>query len=259
RGKCGADHWQQRHFCCYNADGWRGALMELYIIRHGQSTNNALGTPVGRTFDPGLTDIGVRQADVLAAHLANGSCPESQYEQREGYHLDHVYCSAMQRALLTARPVGAALGLKPEVWVDIHEQGGLYLDGDGGEPVGYPGLMRGQIQADYPDYVLPDAVTEEGWWNRGFETVAGATGRAIAIADSLVERAKNGHERIALISHGMFVNLLLKALFNQLPTPTTYYHHYNTGITRLDIRQDGFIVLRYLNRTHHLTPDLITY
>lgn len=235
--------------------------MEVYLIRHGQSVNNALGSPAGRSHDPELTEIGFRQAEILAAHLADGECPESKWSgpRGGGYQLDRLYCSAMQRALQTAQPVGKMLGLQPEVWVDIHEQGGIYLDGDNSQRVGYPGLTRSQILEQFPDYVLPDEVTDSGWWNRGFETVAAATGRATAVAAALIERAKTSDERIGLISHGMFTNLLIKALLNQLPSPASYFYHYNTAISRIDIRDDGYIVLHYLNRINHLPVDLITY
>lgn len=232
--------------------------MELYLIRHGQSTNNALGSPVGRVQDPPLTDIGKRQAEALAAHLAAGPYPESLWEGRAGYTFDKLYCSAMHRALQTAAPVGKALGLQPEVWVDVHEQGGIYLEGDDGATVGYPGMTRAQISEHFPDYVLPDAITEHGWWNGNYENVSAASGRAIAVAEMLIERSQVGDERIALISHGMFVSLLIKALLNQLPSVATYYHHYNTGISRLDINPGAPLILRYLNRTIHLTPDLLT-
>lgn len=233
--------------------------MELYLIRHGQSTNNALGTEIGRTHDPLLTDTGQRQAEALAAHLSDQGHPEADHEQRSGYNLDHVYCSAMQRALQTAQPVARTLGLKPQVWVEIHEHGGLYLDGDDGQPIGHPGLTRSEILANFPDYVLPETLTDEGWWAGSLETMGAAIGRAISVTEILMERSKKSNERIALISHGLFINLLIKSLFNQLPTSGVYYHHYNTGITRIDIRPDGFVIMRYLNRITHLTPDLVTH
>jgi broad specificity phosphatase PhoE len=233
--------------------------MELYLIRHGQSTNNALGTPTGRVQDPPLTDIGERQAEALAEHLVGGPYPESEWESRTGYEFDKLYCSAMQRALQTAAPVSKALGLQPEVWVDVHEQGGIYLEGEDGQSVGFPGMTRAEISARFPDYVLPDAVTESGWWNKTYEHIGAASGRAIAVAEILIERSKEGDERIALVSHGMFVSLLIKALLNQLPSANTYYHHYNTGISRIDIRPGAPLILRYFNRTAHLTPDLLTH
>ncbi|HLV36213.1 MAG TPA: histidine phosphatase family protein, partial [Spirillospora sp.] len=58
--------------------------MEVYLIRHGQSVNNALGSPAGRSHDPELTEIGFRQAEILAAHLADGECPESKWSGPRG-------------------------------------------------------------------------------------------------------------------------------------------------------------------------------
>ena len=49
--------------------------MDLYIIRHAQSTNNALPAEVelrDRVCDPLLSDLGYRQAAFLAEHLATG-------------------------------------------------------------------------------------------------------------------------------------------------------------------------------------------
>ena len=44
--------------------------MELYLIRHGQSTNNLLATAEGRSHDPPLTETGQRQAEL---DLSNNS------------------------------------------------------------------------------------------------------------------------------------------------------------------------------------------
>ncbi len=222
--------------------------MEVYLIRHGQSANNALGTAIGRSKDPSLTETGFQQAKVVGDYLANTD-----------FHVDRLYCSAMLRALQTVQPIGAALGLTPEVWVDVHEGGGIYLDQPDGEPVGYPGLTRYDINDQFPGYRLPEDVTDDGWWNQGFERDSQATGRAIDVAEQLIERSQDSTEHIAIVTHGFFTNLLLKALLNQIPARDVYYHHNNTGITRLDINADGFIVMRYLNRTEHLSADLITY
>ena len=85
--------------------------MQLYIIRHAQSTNNALGDPENRDRDPTLTEIGARQADILAHHLAAGVeliPPTSSNNGHQGrvYQFTHLYCSAMWRSLQTADPLG---------------------------------------------------------------------------------------------------------------------------------------------------------
>jgi broad specificity phosphatase PhoE len=46
--------------------------MELFLIRHGESTNNALEDWTQRVEDPLLTERGERQAERTAAHLAAG-------------------------------------------------------------------------------------------------------------------------------------------------------------------------------------------
>jgi 2,3-bisphosphoglycerate-dependent phosphoglycerate mutase len=65
-------------------------------------------------------------------------------------------------------------------------------------------------------------------------------------------------ERIALVAHGTFLDSLIKAILKQDFAVQHYYSHYNTAITRIDFTPRGFVLLRYLNRTEHLTPDLIT-
>ncbi|MEZ4582643.1 MAG: phosphoglycerate mutase family protein [Caldilineaceae bacterium] len=60
--------------------------MQLFLIRHGESANNALGVGdisyedymAQRSPDPGLTQIGKRQAEMVARHLAADGHPESR-------------------------------------------------------------------------------------------------------------------------------------------------------------------------------------
>ena len=241
--------------------------MELYLIRHAQSANNALSDARERVCDPALTELGLRQARLVAEHLANGLNPEllawspdggGSNHSRRGYDITRLYCSPMMRALQTAQPIGQVLGLTPEVWVDIHEQGGIFLDhGEAGGVVGYPGKTRPEILAEFPGYSLPEEVTDQGWWKWGYEEMSVCHGRAIRVAEELGQRAA-GDERIAIVTHGGFMDALLKALFNQLPAYFLFYYHYNTAITRVDFRSDGRLDFRYLNRVTHLPPDAIS-
>lgn len=243
--------------------------MKLYIIRHAQSTNNALANHRDRVNDPTLTDLGRQQAKVVAEHLAHGADPEyvigvseedTAADSRQGYKIDHLYCSAMYRAMLTAKPIGQALGLVPEVWVDIHEYGGIFLD-HGGEKgvVGYPGKTRSEILDEFPDYVLPSTITDAGWWRPelGKEEWSTSQGRAIRVYQMLRERAAS-RENIALVTHGGFIDALLKAITSQLPSPALFYHHYNTSITRVDFRSERVIDIRYINRFDHLPIEMIS-
>jgi len=194
--------------------------MQLYIIRHAQSINNALADPRDRDRDPTLTELGQRQAGILARHLAAGvelvpPASTTNGRDRQGYYFTRLYCSPMWRALQTADSIGQALGLTPEVWADIHEQGGIFLDHwDGRGPTGYPGKTRQEIQAVFPHYVLPSDVTERGWWNRDYEDWPACHERAIRVAGALRKWAacdERGDERVAIVSHGGFVDALLNS------------------------------------------------
>ncbi len=177
---------------------------------------------------------------------------------RNDLGITRIISSAMCRALQTSQYLSSSLGLPVEVWVEIHEWGGIYLDySEAGRVVGYPGKTRSDILREFPDYILPDGITEQGWWNGTREEKSGCQGRAIEVATRLWSLAESD-QRIAMISHGDFIDSLLKALFNQLPGDGLYYRHSNTGITRLDLAGDGHLTYRYMNRIEHLPPELIS-
>lgn len=218
--------------------------MELYLIRHAQSTNQVLDEPESKVFDPQLTDLGERQAILLAKYLSGGR----ERTRVPGADIDSLVCSPMWRALQTARPLGEALGLSPAVWVDIHEQVRAMET--------YAGSTRERIQTAFPDYVLPDEITEQGWWNRAGESRSETMERAIRVAEKLWESAELD-QRLAIVSHARFIDSLLKAFLNQLPGYDSWYHHFNTGISRLGLGGHRLDV-RYLNRVAHLSPVLVS-
>ncbi len=230
--------------------------MDLFLIRHGESCNNALEDASLRVADPELTEKGTAQIARVAECIGAGLhlYPGERDDGRPG--LDQLYCSAMIRACHTAQPIGRALGLAPEVWLDIHEIGGIYLDhgGDRGK-VGYPGQTRGEIAARFSE-TIADAVAADGWWQGTAETPAAAQGRTVAVAAALLARAEE-NTRIGLVTHGGFMSLLLKALANGLPGHRFCheYEHDNTAITRVAIAPRD-IVVEYVNRIEHLPDEL---
>lgn len=240
--------------------------MRLYLIRHAQSTNNALKDIKLRVKDAALTALGHQQAHALAHYLA--SAEEKQIFIREdeqtemlppeGFRIDELYCSPMHRALLTTQPVAAALEMQPQVWVDIHEHGGIFLEESEGYFVGYGGRSRREILAEFPDYLLPPEITEDGWWKASREEQLPFEERVYRVAARLNERQ---HEdvHVAMISHGDFLDKLIKALLGQpLAAKTSYFMHFNTGITCLDFRNGRGINVIYQNKLEHLAADLVS-
>ncbi|HTO58928.1 MAG TPA: histidine phosphatase family protein, partial [Pseudomonadales bacterium] len=219
-------------------------------IRHGESTNNALPDATNRVADPLLTPAGERQALRVAEHLA--ALAHLHPTQRNGAAaLDRLYCSAMLRAMQTADAIADRLGLAPELWLDIHEIGGIYLD-HGERKVGYPGSTRAELERRFPNCVMAPDVRTDGWWNRPFEDHADGVDRAARVANILRDRA-NEATRIGLVTHGDFMSELVKALLDG-PGGTTFYEHRNTAITCLELTP-GLVRVRYVNRVEHLDDE----
>lgn len=227
--------------------------MLLYFIRHAQSANNALflktGARNGRTADPGLTELGHRQAQVLADYFAS---------KRNEFSVDHIYTSLMQRAILTAMPTAAAFGLPLEGIVDLHETGGVYLDDEiSGEPIGQPGSNRMELQSKFPSLVLPDNLDGNGWWNRPYEKQEDRPKRANRLVEWLLEKHPNPSDRVMLFSHFGFFNYFLWAVFGQVRPPNTEFYMMNTSITCFEFLPDEKAAL-YINRIDHLPAELVT-
>ena len=244
-------------------------MTELYLIRHGQSQNNAFAaeskanateeTP--RTSDPSLAPAGYAQAKCVARCLAREADKTDVRDGTpvaDGHGIHKLYTSAMLRALETTQPIADALGLTPEIWLDVHEEGGIWLDqGDGRGAIGHAGLTREQIETQFPGFDIPDAITEAGWWNRPFEPLDDLVHRAGRVAGD-VRRCIAGREsRVAIVSHGTFISLLVQHLLLGQYVPHIRFSNHNTGISRLDFDGDS-VMLRYLNRIDHLPLELVT-
>ena len=245
--------------------------MELYIIRHAQSFNNALRNQADRVCDPKLTELGRQQAARLAHHLANEPHPEQRHgrdpeetgvETVQGYGIQRLYCSAMHRSLETTTTIGAAIGVAPQVWKDLHENGGIFLDHrDERGVVGYPGMTRAEIEAEFPTAVVGAGLTETGWWDpaAGEEDWPTCQGRAIRVAKELWQWANDGVVGpVALVSHAGFMEALIKAMLDRLPGGSLTIYHLNTAITRVDLGPDHGLHVRYLNRVPHLPQELVS-
>jgi 2,3-bisphosphoglycerate-dependent phosphoglycerate mutase len=243
--------------------------MRLYLIRHAQSGNNALIDEIGRSHDPVLTPLGERQAQRLAEHLCSQpDMPTGAFGQERNpddipYHFTHLYCSAMHRAAHTATIIGKAVHMKPVIWRDIHEVGGIYLDEPEGKSKGFPGLTRSELLNHFPDVEVTDEITETGWWPvaAGRESWDQASARARIIVDGLIKRAdEHPDDHIAMVTHGAFMSMIIQWLVTKTNTPGLYFGHYNTAITRIDFNdRPDTVRLHYLNRLEHLPFDERTY
>lgn len=246
--------------------------MELYLIRHGQSKNNAHDDEHVHV-DPDLTELGHQQAERLAAWMCAANDIEAMTRRsmkdplRKDNHpikLTHLYVSPMRRALQTAQPLMREFGLQGHVHPLIYEAGGLFERLAEGGTRGHIGMTAAQIRAEFPNCVPDERISEKGWYTLpGEETLDQCHARAQLMAEDFIRRITNDdHWRtasVALVSHGMFIDCMLLALMGvHAQMRQSYFWVYNTSITRVDLRRDGYAIIRAVNRVPHLPHDMIT-
>lgn len=225
--------------------------MQFYFIRHGQSANNVLwdqtGSNNGRSEDAELTEVGRRQAELLAHFLRS-----------EAFSLTHLYTSLMMRAVATGTIIAEALNLPLVAWEDAHETGGIYIENaETGECVGQPGKNRAYFRAHYPRLVLPESLREDGWWNRPFETKEQRPARAQRFLEELIRQHGQTDDHVAVVSHGAFYNYLMAAVLKMPSRDHVWFILNNAAITRLDLHEEKVNVV-YMNRLDFLSPEMIT-
>jgi len=246
----------------------RKILLEVYFIRHAQSTNNLIMEQSGyeeylfeRTPEPDITPLGHGQAQLLGDFVARPSL-NGQFDpqNRAGVGLTHLYCSLMIRAIKTGQAVAKKTGLPLVAWPDVHETGGLFdVTKEDGEPVffGVPGHGRDFFSKKFPDLVIPEDLSHEGWWNRDKEPREAYQERARGIVEDLILKHGEKDHRVAIITHGGIFARILSAIL-EVQAPRYWFLMNNCGISRIDFDDDGRINLLYLNKVDYLPDDMIT-
>lgn len=247
--------------------------MQLYLLRHAQSVNNARWeanpNEVHRYSDIPLTDLGREQARLTAEHLAqaNPDSPVNKYnaDNRKGFGLTHIYASLMLRAAETAHIIAERLDMPVYGRTDLHEWGGVYeTDTETDEKTGLPGPDRASFAQQFPRLILPADFNEAGWWNRPHEPHADVPARVRRVLKFIQKRHLHTDDRVLVVTHGGFMNMFLgnflgltpKRILNNLENNHWIVNN-NTSLARLDMSPE-FAGLIYLNRSTHLPDAMIT-
>ena len=252
--------------------------MRLHLIRHAQSVNNAfeLNPNAEHVPDAPLTPLGHQQAAHLASFIrrdfeSSERQNELRYDPRLAvYSFDELYTSPMHRTLQTTNALTQMLNLPAIVHTDIYERGGVYHEHkQDGQLVsrGLPGLNPDQMREVCANLTVTDGVTSIGWWLSEMpETPAHYEERVFHVAKQIRDWA-TGDKRdgsIAFVTHGGFANALMQALLYGVLVPRTLMGRvliamYNTSTSRIDFDGDGTPILRYMSRTDHLIPEMVTF
>ena len=204
--------------------------MKLYIIRHGQSKDNAEAIQFG---DRGLTQLGVQQALATAEALTD-------------IPIDTLYVSPTRRTLETACILSKALPLTPIVRADICERNWLYDE---------PGLSsREMAELCAGLCVGPEFAPDSGWArDRNVESGDELYQRAQSVLLSLRAEHPNGSGTVALVTHAQFSGYLISVAlgFSRRQVETNWLRMYNCGISHLEFR-DHATMMWYLNAHSHI-------
>lgn len=213
--------------------------MQLYLIRHAQSQNNALPEEE-RVEDPGLTELGRQQAEHLAEWI-----PSLQ--------LTRLITSPFRRTLLTTEPIRRATALVPEVRIDLHELGGCYAGHEFGNLVGRPGMTRREIEAEFSGFEVADDIDGEGWWqSKPYEDMEDARIRAARLIKWTRREFAHSQERVAFVMHADIKRLFLAHLDAE-PIDVAC----NTSVTEIEFTSNSHH-LRVFNQISHLPAHIVT-
>ncbi len=247
--------------------------MQIYFIRHAQSENNHLydinGPGSGRSEDPDLTKKGEKQLKYLQRFLSKKtdlplSLNGKDYQNRTGFRFTHLYASPMVRAVKTGWAVANQFNLPLQLWIDLHEGGGIFLNNEEEETGNLPGKTSEYFIENFPGILLDKEISQQGWWNKPFEPWEGRPLRAERVWEFLLTQ-HGPDDRIALFSHGGFYNHWLSVILGSVFVDKfslkekVFFELNNTGITRIDVdNEENKFRIYYNNKIDFLPDDLIT-
>lgn len=201
----------------------------VLLIRHGQSEGNAERRFGGHTATP-LSPRGRKQASATAEALKKDS-------------LTAIYSSDLARAVETARPLATLTGLQINATDAFRErsvgvmEGLTFEDAAQKHPEEYAALLRRDFER-----VLS-----------GGESYRQLLDRARNKLDEVIAKHRGG--RIAVFSHTGTICILALHLMGALDAPElkpVWIASGNCGITRFELRPDGFVRVLTVNDTSHL-------
>ena len=200
-------------------------MLEIDLVRHGESLYNREGKVQGHTNSP-LTALGREQARRVAEVLKDRG-------------VEAIYTSDLARALETARIIGEVLGLEPVVLEGFRE---IALGEWEGRPID-------EIRRE-------DWGNLERWYSRpmdaripGAESLEDFRKRVLATFQGVLEEHREG--RIALVSHGGVLSVIISHVLGLDLNNLWHFRLNNASLSRVVY---GYLVpkLVLLNDTCHM-------
>lgn len=203
--------------------------IEVILVRHGATEAAVEDEPfelLEGQADPVLSDVGERQAELVAAHLASEP-------------ISALFVTPLRRTAQTAAPLVARLGLEPVVVPQLRE---VYL----GELDG--GAFR--IAVRRRDPIVAKVFRAQRWdVIPGAETMEALEARTRAGLARIVESAGPG-ATVAAIVHGGVIGELCRQASGA--PHFAFVHSDNGSLSRLVLLPEGRWWIRSFNEAGHL-------
>lgn len=188
-------------------------MSSIFLVRHGQDTDNAAGVLNGRR-DTELTETGREQARIVAAKLKDNN-------------IQVIYASPLKRTYETAKIIADELGIDQV----IAEAGLIERDF---------GVLTGKMISDIPKYtdkILPTEKVNYFLEADGAEDFPSLQQRGEMVLNSI--RHKHQDQNILLVTHGD-IGKMIRAAYHgwswEQGLKTPYFA--NTGVLELSAKQD---------------------
>lgn len=201
-------------------------MVELYIVRHGETDTNHEDRINGMSTDKPLNAKGIAQVEELKKHL-------------DITKFDEIYSSPMKRAMQTAEILNDGA-------LEIHQDKRLY-EADYGS---WDGLKEIDLRDKYPDafdenhYLLP-AYTK---YAKNGEEYADVYKR---VEDFMNDMAKKGDEKIMVVCHGFVSRSFLKVTTGA-DSISNIIQPDNAGVSKYVVSANGNKYLHYYGRVNDI-------
>ena len=218
--------------------GWLGmacapssSALEVWILRHGETTWNRAKILQGALEHPDLTQKGVRMAEDTGEGLATA-----------GVHFDRVYSSPLRRARHTAELVCKPLGIEVQLDKRLQEMNfGIYQ----GTRYDSKTCTNANLRAFYEDN---EKYVPQG---PGAERLSDVKARAKGFLETVVKPLEGSCNRVLCVSHGLVLNVIARA-YAQMPGAgqSTVDVQRNCSFLILDL-QDGTFRVKDVGRVFY--------
>jgi len=201
-------------------------MVELYIVRHGETDTNYEGRINGMSTDKPLNAKGIAQVEELKKYIDINK-------------FDEIYSSPMKRAMQTAEILNQ----------NVHEikQDKRLYEADYGS---WDGLKESELHDKYPDvfdennYLLPGYTK----YAKNGEEYADVYKR---VEDFMDDMAKEGDEKIMVVCHGFVSRSFMKVVtgaqnISQIIQPD------NAGVSKFVISDSGVKYMYYYGRVNNI-------